>query len=99
MPGSSPEPDWPKDGWSATLALRGAGGEPVDLRRTVVSHGLTELPPMRVHPDESGFDVVLRMPSGRPLRVRVRPAGGGGGGGGGPGGGGGGAAPPPPAPA
>jgi len=47
----------------------------VDLRRTVVSHGLTELPPMRVHPDESGFDVVLAMARGRPLRVRVRPAG------------------------
>jgi 3-methyladenine DNA glycosylase/8-oxoguanine DNA glycosylase len=75
VPGSSPEPPWPKDGWSASLTLRGAGGEPVDLRRTVVSHGLTELPPMRVHPDESGFDVVLRMPRGRPLRVRVRPAG------------------------
>jgi 3-methyladenine DNA glycosylase/8-oxoguanine DNA glycosylase len=69
------EADWPKDAWSATLALRGAGGEPVDLRRTVVSHGLTELPPMRVHADEAGFDVVLRMPRGRPLRVRVRPAG------------------------
>jgi N-glycosylase/DNA lyase len=30
---------------------------------------------MRVHADESGFDVVLTMPRGRPLRVRVRPAG------------------------
>jgi 3-methyladenine DNA glycosylase/8-oxoguanine DNA glycosylase len=69
-----PEP-WPKSEWSATLTLRGAGGEPVDLRRTVVSHGLTALPPMRVHPDESGFDVVLAMPRGRPLQVRVRPAG------------------------
>jgi 3-methyladenine DNA glycosylase/8-oxoguanine DNA glycosylase len=57
------------------VTLRGAGGEPVDLRRTIVSHGLTELPPMRVHDDESGFDVVLVMPRGRPLRVRVRPAG------------------------
>jgi 3-methyladenine DNA glycosylase/8-oxoguanine DNA glycosylase len=66
---------WPNDVWSATLTLRGAGGEPVDLRRTVVSHGLTELPPMRVHPDETGFDVVLAMPRGRPVRVRVRPAG------------------------
>jgi N-glycosylase/DNA lyase len=69
-----PEP-WPKAAWSATLALRGPGGEPVDLRRTVVSHGLTSLPPMRVHPDDAGFDVVLAMPRGRPLRVRVRPAG------------------------
>ena len=66
---------WPKDVWSATLALRGPRGEPVDLKRTVISHGLTELPPMRVHPDESGFDVVLALPRGRPVRVRVRPAG------------------------
>ena len=66
---------WPEDVWSSTLALRGAGGEPVDLKRTVISHGLTELPPMRVHPDESGFDVVLALPRGRPVRVRVRPAG------------------------
>jgi 3-methyladenine DNA glycosylase/8-oxoguanine DNA glycosylase len=69
VPGSS------ADAWSTPLTLRGAGGEPVDLRRTVTSHGLTELPPMRVHDDESGFDVVLAMPRGRPLRVRVRPAG------------------------
>jgi 3-methyladenine DNA glycosylase/8-oxoguanine DNA glycosylase len=66
---------WPKDTWATNLTLRGAGGEPVDLQRTVVSHGLNELPPMRLHPDESGFDVVLAMPRGRPLRVRVRPAG------------------------
>jgi N-glycosylase/DNA lyase len=69
VPGSS------ADARSTSLTLRGAGGEPVDLRRTVTSHGLTELPPMRVHDDESGFDVVLAMPRGRPLRVRVRPAG------------------------
>jgi N-glycosylase/DNA lyase len=75
VPGSSADAAWPKDAWSATLSLRGARGEPVDLRRTVVSHGLTELPPMRVHDDDSGFDVVLAMPRGRPLRVRVRPAG------------------------
>jgi 3-methyladenine DNA glycosylase/8-oxoguanine DNA glycosylase len=71
----APLEPWPKDAWSATLTLRGAGGEPVDLRRTVVSHGLTSLPPMRVHPDESGFDIVLAVPRGRPVRVRVRPAG------------------------
>jgi len=73
--GSSPEPAWRGDAWSATLTLRGPGGEPVDLRRTVVSHGLTELPPMRLHPDESGFHVVLVMPRARPLRARVPPAG------------------------
>jgi 3-methyladenine DNA glycosylase/8-oxoguanine DNA glycosylase len=61
--------------WSATIALKGAGGEPVDLRRTVDGHGLTTLPPMAPDPDQRGFGIVLRMPRGRPLAVRVREAG------------------------
>ena len=61
--------------WSATLALRGAGGEPVDLRRTVDGHGLTTLPPMTPDADQRGFGIVLRLPRGRPLAVRVREAG------------------------
>ena len=58
--------------WSATIALRGAGGEPIDLRRTVDGHGLNTLPPMAPDPDQRGFGIVLRMPRGRPLAVRVR---------------------------
>jgi 3-methyladenine DNA glycosylase/8-oxoguanine DNA glycosylase len=58
--------------WSATIALKGAGGEPVDLRRTVDGHGLTTLPPMTPDEDRRGFGIVLRMPRGRPLAVRVR---------------------------
>src|SRR3954447_12032585 len=61
--------------WSTTIALKGAGGEPVDLRRTVDGHGLTTLPPMAPDPDRRGFGIVLRMPRGRPLAVRVREAG------------------------
>jgi 3-methyladenine DNA glycosylase/8-oxoguanine DNA glycosylase len=61
--------------WSATIALKGAGGEPVDLRRTVDGHGLTTLPPMAPDPDQRGFGIVLRMPRGRPLAVRVRQSG------------------------
>ena len=61
--------------WSATIALRGAGGEPVDLRRTVDGHGLTTLPPMTPDADQRGFGIVLRMPRGRPLAVRVRASG------------------------
>jgi N-glycosylase/DNA lyase len=61
--------------WTATVALKGAGGEPVDLRRTVDGHGLTTLPPMAPDPDQRGFGIVLRMPRGRPLAVRVRQAG------------------------
>jgi hypothetical protein len=29
----------------AELPLQGAGGEPVDFARTIVSHGVAELPP------------------------------------------------------
>jgi 3-methyladenine DNA glycosylase/8-oxoguanine DNA glycosylase len=61
--------------WSATIALKGAGGEPVDLRRTVDGHGLTTLPPMTPDADQLGFGIVLRMPRGRPLAVRVRASG------------------------
>jgi N-glycosylase/DNA lyase len=61
--------------WSATIALKGAGGEPVDLRRTVEGHGLTTLPPMTPDDDQLGFRIVLRMPRGRPLAVRVRQSG------------------------
>ena len=38
--------------WSATLPLEGAGGEPVDLWRTIVSHGVADLPPNRIDEDE-----------------------------------------------
>ena len=61
--------------WTASVALKGAGGEPVDLRRTVDGHGLTTLPPMAPDPDQRGFGIVLRVPRGRPLAVRVRQAG------------------------
>jgi hypothetical protein len=32
----------------AQLLLQGAGGEPVDFARTIVSHGVAELPPNQV---------------------------------------------------
>lgn len=61
----------PLGGWSATLALKGAGGEPVDLQRTIRSHGLTTLPPFAPHEDHRGFDVVARVALDGPLRLRV----------------------------
>ena len=42
----------------AELLLQGAGGEPVDFARTIVSHGVAELPPnqvARLDEDLSGF--------------------------------------------
>ena len=55
-----------------TLTLRGPGGEPVDLRRTFFSHGLTELPPMSVAPDASSLEVTLPLPRGKPRLVTLR---------------------------
>jgi 3-methyladenine DNA glycosylase/8-oxoguanine DNA glycosylase len=55
-----------------TLALRGPGGEPVDLWRTLTSHGFFDLPPLRVDEEARTLDVTLRLPRGKPRRVRVR---------------------------
>ncbi len=45
---------------SADIVLRGAGGEPVDLRRTLLSHGLASLPPMQVREDGTAASITLR---------------------------------------
>jgi 3-methyladenine DNA glycosylase/8-oxoguanine DNA glycosylase len=44
---------------SAELALRGSGGEPVDLRRTIASHGVADLPPNRI--DEKAWTLELTL--------------------------------------
>jgi 3-methyladenine DNA glycosylase/8-oxoguanine DNA glycosylase len=40
--------------------LVGAGGEPVDLRRTIASHGVADLPPNRI--DEEAWTLELTVP-------------------------------------
>jgi N-glycosylase/DNA lyase len=47
--------------WSELLELRGAGGEPVDFARTVLSHGVADLPPNRIPEDGSRLETVLRV--------------------------------------
>jgi N-glycosylase/DNA lyase len=44
---------------SVRIELRGAGGEPVDLARTLLSHGVAELPPNTVAGDGSALETVL----------------------------------------
>jgi 3-methyladenine DNA glycosylase/8-oxoguanine DNA glycosylase len=53
------------------LKLVGAGGEPVDLRRTIASHGVADLPPNRI--DEEAWTLELTLPVDRkpPRTVRV----------------------------
>jgi 3-methyladenine DNA glycosylase/8-oxoguanine DNA glycosylase len=55
------------------LPLRGAGGEPVDLRRTIASHGLVDLPPMRPVEDGRALEVTLPLPGNRPRTVLIAP--------------------------
>ena len=57
---------------SAELALRGAGGEPVDLRRTIASHGVADLPPNRIDEEALTLEVTLLL-DGVPATVRVSP--------------------------
>ena len=54
----------------ADLPLRGAGGEPVDFARTIVSHGVAELPPNRVELAARTFETTLPMQRGaRTVRI------------------------------
>ena len=57
--------------WSAELPLVGAGGEPVDLWRSVQSHGLVDLPPMRIDEDGRALEITVPLPRGRPRTVRI----------------------------
>src|SRR5918911_2442191 len=61
------------NGWSTELELVGAGGEPVDLRRTLLSHGFVELPPMQLDEDVPALELTL-LTNGRTARtVGIRP--------------------------
>jgi 3-methyladenine DNA glycosylase/8-oxoguanine DNA glycosylase len=59
--------------WTAELPLVGAGGERVDLWRTFLSHGLADLPPMRVDEESRSFETTLAPDGARPRIVRVSP--------------------------
>ena len=57
------------------IELRGAGGEPVDFARTLLSHGVADLPPNRIAEDGSRLETVLPADGG--ARVVVVEASGG----------------------
>ena len=58
--------------WAAELPLVGAGGEPVDLWRTISSHGLADLPPNRIDEEARVLEVTLRVPQRLPRTAQVR---------------------------
>jgi N-glycosylase/DNA lyase len=58
--------------WKVELPLVAAGGEPVDLWRTLNSHGVADLPPSLIDEDARTLDVTLPAGRGRPRMVRVQ---------------------------
>jgi hypothetical protein len=57
-----------------TLPLAGPAGEPVDLWRTLVSHGVADLPPMSVDEEERTLTATLPVPGSKPRTLVVREA-------------------------
>jgi 3-methyladenine DNA glycosylase/8-oxoguanine DNA glycosylase len=53
------------------LRLVGPAGEPVDLWRTLVSHGLTDLPPARVDENARTYETTVPLARGRPRTIRL----------------------------
>ncbi len=54
------------------IALRGPSGEPVDLWRTIVSHGVASLPPADLDEDAEVMTVTLPVAGAKPWTVRIR---------------------------
>ena len=58
--------------WSAELELRGAGGEPVDLWRTLTSHGVADLAPQVVDEGARELETTLPLSRGWARTIRIR---------------------------
>jgi 3-methyladenine DNA glycosylase/8-oxoguanine DNA glycosylase len=56
---------------TAELKLVGAGGEPVDLWRTIASHGVADLPPNLIDEEARTLQVTVRVPRGKPRTAVV----------------------------
>jgi N-glycosylase/DNA lyase len=57
---------------AAELPLLGSGGEPVDFARTIVSHGVAELPPNRVDLAGRARDDAAGRRGARTVRITER---------------------------
>jgi 3-methyladenine DNA glycosylase/8-oxoguanine DNA glycosylase len=58
----------------AELPLVGPAGEPVDLRRTIASHGLADLPPMRFDEKAWTLEVTVPVDGHRARTIRLQQA-------------------------
>ena len=53
------------------IPLRGPSGEPVDLWRTIVSHGIASLPPARIDEEARILDITVPVAGSRPRTMRI----------------------------
>jgi 3-methyladenine DNA glycosylase/8-oxoguanine DNA glycosylase len=53
------------------IGLRGPSGEPVDLWRTIVSHGVASLPPADLDEDAEVMTITLPVAGAKPRTVRI----------------------------
>ena len=58
--------------WTTELELKGAGGEPVDLWRTLTSHGVAALPPQVLDEEDRTLESTLLLSRGRARTIRIR---------------------------
>jgi 3-methyladenine DNA glycosylase/8-oxoguanine DNA glycosylase len=62
-------------GVALELALSGPRGEPVDLWRTIVSHGVADLPPGAIDENARTYETTLPLGRTRPRTIRIREGG------------------------
>ena len=60
--------------WTAEFPLLGPANEVVDLRRVFLSHGIAELPPMRLDQAAWTFEITLPLPDSTPRTVAISQA-------------------------
>ena len=53
------------------VPLAGPRGEPVDLVRTMLSHGVADLPPAHVDEAAGAYETTVALPAGRPRTIRI----------------------------
>src|SRR5262245_43041034 len=53
------------------IELRGARGEPVDLRRTIASHGVADLPPNRIDEEAATIELTLLIGGAGATTLRI----------------------------
>jgi 3-methyladenine DNA glycosylase/8-oxoguanine DNA glycosylase len=54
------------------IPLAGPGREPVDLLRTITSHGVADLPPGHVDEEAHTYTTTLALPASRPRTITIR---------------------------